>query len=133
MQGKKSGFTLLEVMVSVAILAIAMVSVLKLHSDSMSILINARDYTISSQLAQYKITEIENIGVENIRFHSGTFEEYPGFRWEVELDSTPVPGWIKVMVNVSRSEDQAGKGFTLTEYMPTGTPENISSMEGFAR
>ena len=51
------GFTLLEVMVSVAIMSIVLVSVYRLHSQSLTMNTEARFYTQAPMLAQSKLAE----------------------------------------------------------------------------
>ena len=53
------GFTLLEVMAALAIIAIVLVSVYKLHAQTISMNQAARFYVTASLLAQSKISEFE--------------------------------------------------------------------------
>ena len=64
-----TGFTLLEVLVAMAILATAFAAVLRLHSDSMDMVIASRAHTKALELAQYKMTEIELSGPEKLGNH----------------------------------------------------------------
>ncbi len=129
MVDRRDGFTLLEVMVSVAILATAFVSVLKLHSDSLNMLITARKHSICYQLAQYKMTEVENEGINNITFRSGTFESMPNYTWTLDIESTSIPGWVKVSVIVKDIHEMDQKGFVLTEYMSEGAIPNVRGLK----
>lgn len=113
-----SGFTLLEVMVSLAILATAFVAALKLHSDSIEMLISSRIHTKAAELAQYKMTEIELVGLKNIALMSGEFEELaPDYTWNVDIESTTSEQWKKVTVSVKNRNARAGSQFRLTEFM----------------
>ena len=83
---RHTGFTLLEVMVAMAILAIALVAVLNLQTQSISMANEARLATTASMLAQSKIAEIESIGGVT---SSGDFgEDFPNYRWEVTTTNT---------------------------------------------
>jgi prepilin-type N-terminal cleavage/methylation domain-containing protein len=112
------GFTLLEVMVSLAILATAFAAALRLHSDSMGVLISTRIHTKSAELAQYKMTEIEMLGLEKAGLPSGDFGELaPDYIWELRVEDTPTEFWKMVTVHVrNRHGGKAGE-FELTEYM----------------
>ncbi len=55
----QKGFTLLEIMVAVAIIAIAFTSLLKLHTQSVTMDITSNFYTKAPLLAEKKISEWE--------------------------------------------------------------------------
>ena len=118
------GFTLLEVMVSLAILATAFTAVLKLHSDSLEMVISSQAHTRGADLAQYKMTEIEIAGLKNLPFMSGEFGEFaPEYSWSINLEPTPIKLWTKVTVTVSNRNIGKGGEFRLTEYMLVSGPE----------
>lgn len=119
------GFTLLEVMVALAILATAFAAVLKLHSDSIEMVIASRVNTKGAALAQYKMTEIEIVGLDKLPFMSGEFGEMaPDYVWDVEVEPTQLNPWVKVTVKV-RNRNMKGAGFNLTEYMRPGPIQAI--------
>ena len=121
-----SGFTLLEVMVSLAIIATAFTAVLKLHSDSIEMVISSRVHTKAAQLAQYKMTEIEVVGLRNLPFMSGEFGDLaPEYTWNIGIEPTPISSFVKVTVNVNNRNVGEGGGFELTEYMLSGPEKNI--------
>lgn len=108
------GFTLLEVMVSVAIMSIVLVSVYKLHSQSLTMNMEARFYTQAPMLAQSRLTEMEtnpDVGINN---DSGVFgENFPGYSWRVAVDDVNIEalGEIssdlkKIDVTVSYNENE---------------------------
>jgi general secretion pathway protein I len=76
------GFTLLEVMVSLAILAVGLVAVMQLFSSSLRNAKISQDYTNAVFAARQKLEEIL---VENKDFDkyedSGEFEDLPGYSW----------------------------------------------------
>lgn len=83
-----SGFTLLEVMVALAIIATVLVSVYKLHAQSLSLAHETRFYGLAPFLAQQKMTEL-TAGETNIPENgTGDFgEDFPNFRWKVDVES----------------------------------------------
>jgi len=105
-------------MVSVAIIATAFVAALKLHADSMDMLISGRIHTKAAELAQYKITEVDLAGLRNVQILSGDFEGLdPDYTWSIQVDSTPLEQWKKVTVSVRNKHVRGGEGFQLVQYM----------------
>ena len=81
------GFTLLEVMVAMAIIAIALMAVLGSQSQSLSLASEAKFGTTAAFLAQGKMAEIEAGKPEDITSDSGDFgEDFPGYRWDLSVN-----------------------------------------------
>jgi len=91
-RGARSGFTLLEVMVALAVLAGALMAVADLTGNALRNFGYARDLSVATLLARGKMVEIEE-KYEDSGFtdfdetEEGTFSDqgYPGIRWKVEL------------------------------------------------
>ena len=78
------GFTLLEVMVAMAVLAIVLVSVYRMHSQTLTMNTAARFYTQAPLLAQKKMAEVTTSSTGIFSSDSGDFgENYPGYTWQV--------------------------------------------------
>ena len=85
-QGRERGFTLIEVMVSLSIITIALVSVLNLQSQGLSLAAEAKFNTTISLLARSKIAEIKAMDPEDLMSDYGDFgDDYPGYSWEVSI------------------------------------------------
>jgi general secretion pathway protein I len=108
------GFTLLEVMVSVAIISIVLVSVYRLHSQSLTMNTEARFYTQAPMLAQSKLAEMGTGKDAEFINDSGEFgENFPGYGWNVTVDDVDIEalGEIsrdlkKIEVTVSFNENE---------------------------
>ena len=112
------GFTLLEVMVAVAILAIALVAILKANVQSLDALVETRARTTVSLLAASKMAEIESVGAAEWSEFQGDFgDDYPSFTWQVETSSTEVEGLMRVTVIVEAEEGVGGSETRLEELM----------------
>ena len=123
-----TGFTLLEVMVALAILATAFTAVLRLHSDTMEMVISSRISTKAAELAQFKMTEIKNTGLKKLPFLSGSFSEFaPDYVWEARVEPTSFDPWAKVVVIVKNKNIAGGGEFRLTAYMSTAEPVRRTS------
>ena len=85
----EKGFTLLEVMVAVAIIAIAFTSVLKLHTQTVAMNIASNFYAKAPLLARKVISEWETGMAMNgsIPALSDSLEEFPGFTFEINHDA----------------------------------------------
>lgn len=83
----ENGFSLVEVMVAVAILAVALTAIYKLHASTISMTADARFHTIAPLLAKGKMAEIDMKPGDELSSDSGDFgEEFPGYEWSVEVE-----------------------------------------------
>ena len=86
-QQTTSGFTLLEVMVAMAIMAIVLVSVYRMHSQTLTMNAAARFYTQAPMLAQSKLAQLEIDASGIVTGDSGDFgEKFPGYTWRISTD-----------------------------------------------
>ena len=103
------GFTLLEVMVAVAILAIALVAILKANLQTIDTLVETRERTTVSLLAASKMAEVEAVGAADWSGIQGDFgDDYPGFTWQVETAPTEVDRLMRVTVIVQPEDGAQG-------------------------
>ena len=80
------GFTLLEIMVSLAIISLVLVSIYRMHAQTISMSYDARFYATAPFLAQLKISELEDKTIETLADDSGDFgDEHPGYHWTLEI------------------------------------------------
>ncbi len=81
------GFTLLEIMVAVSIIAIVLASIYKMQAQTISMNYEARFYATAPLLAQFKMTEQETKSLEDLTGDSGNFgDDFPGYRWSMAVD-----------------------------------------------
>ena len=81
------GFTLLEIMVAVSIIAIVLVSVYKMHAQTLSMNYTARFYTTAPLLAQRKMAELEITSLKDLAEDAGDFgDDFPNYRWNVAVN-----------------------------------------------
>jgi general secretion pathway protein I len=80
------GFTLLEVMVAMAIMAIVLVAVYRMHSQTLSMTAAARFQTEAPLLAQRKLAEIGS-SADSFGSDSGDFgDDFEGYRWTMVVE-----------------------------------------------
>lgn len=82
---RKEGFTLLEVMISVSIIALVFVSLFRMQSGTISLAQTGQFNTIAPILAAQLIARIEQ-DVKNWSQSDGDFgESHPGITWACEI------------------------------------------------
>ncbi len=87
------GFTLLEVMVAMSIIAIAFTAVLGSQAQSVSLANEAKFNTTAPLLAQTKMAEITLEDVDDLMADSGDFgDDFPGYTWELSVQRLPLGG-----------------------------------------
>lgn len=119
---RRAGFTLLEVLVAVAVLGLALVSLLGLHVRDLALIERAQRITDGTLLARALMTEAEVERFPDIGLTSGDFEErYPGqfpdLRWEREVTPTPVPDVREIRIRVFHGEQESGDDVSLSYYL----------------
>lgn len=103
------GFTLLEVLVAVAILGVALVSLLGLHVRNLALLARDQRVTTATLLAQGLMAEVEARPLPDLGLERGDFEErhperFPDFGWEREVLRLPYPGVHEVRIRVFQGD-----------------------------
>jgi general secretion pathway protein I len=89
------GFTLIEVMIALAILSVSLVVLAELNAGAIAMHSYAKKLNVATLLAKTKMLEVESFldekGLpaegENISPSDGTFEEqgFPNYKWKVEV------------------------------------------------
>ena len=113
-RGKRglTGFTLLEVMIALAIIAIALVVILHSHSLSIGRTNQAKNIILSCLLAQKQMADIESLDFSALVSSKGGFEGYPQFSWQRSIYETPKEDFKKVVLSIAWDE---GEGQASTE------------------
>jgi len=102
-QRSGSGFTLLEVLIAMAIMAIVLVSVYRLHSQTLSMATANRFYTQAPMLAQSKMAQLEAASAEMVSGDSGDFgEKFPGYSWSVTTEDVSTEALGEVAGDLKR-------------------------------
>jgi general secretion pathway protein I len=115
---KNQGFTLLEVMIALAIVGIALVVMLGLAQRS--VLTNGRlqQMTLATLLAKQKMAEIEH-GIN--RGSDDTQGDFPepnqAFNWRRVNTPTPIIGIVQVDLSVLWGKEEENDQVTLTSFI----------------
>ncbi len=106
---RTAGFTLLEVLVAVAVLGLALVSLLGLHVRNLALIERDQRVTDATLLARQIMTQVELEGYPDLGREEGDFQawypdRYPDLRWEREVTDSPIPLMREVHVRVYRDD-----------------------------
>ncbi len=115
------GFTLLEVMVALAIIGIALVTLLSLANRSISLGGKLQKVTQATLLAQEKMTEVE-LGAQSggaaEQVGEGVFSEPFGiYRWRVGLSDTPLASVAQVTVTVAWGNEAKNEAVAIDSFV----------------
>lgn len=113
----RRGFTLLEVMIAMAILSITLVAVFQSQSQSISMAGSSRFLTTASLLAQSRMVEIDAADPREVKAENGDFgEDFPDYRWQVEIADTEIEVLKKISLTVTNGRMAVRNGYRLTLY-----------------
>jgi general secretion pathway protein I len=111
------GFTLLEVMIAMAILAITLVTVFQSQSQSVSMESQARFLTTASLLAQGKMAELEAADAQDLKSGSGDFgDNFPDYVWEVEVKDSEIATLKRIDMVVTNRKMLVNKAYHIVYY-----------------
>ncbi len=104
-RGSAAGFTLIEVLVALSIVAYALIGLLGLQNRNLTIVGRGQDITRATLLARQFIAQMEVVEkFPELGFSSGELE--PGFYWEREVGPTFLPDVREVRVRIIFDERQ---------------------------
>ncbi|MBI3995646.1 MAG: prepilin-type N-terminal cleavage/methylation domain-containing protein [Nitrospirae bacterium] len=119
----QAGFTLIEVMVALSILAITFVVILGLQNRDILQHQEARYLTRATLLAQQKISEVEMAGFPALGILNGGFPEPDEiFDWTETVSSTPFEYAREVRVEVGWKEGSRRDSVTLITFVMEEKP-----------
>jgi general secretion pathway protein I len=115
MASKPGGFTLLEVLVAIAILAISLTAIYGSQARSLVLASEAQFRITASFLAGMKLAELESGTAGLVNDDGGFGDEYPGYSWKTTVENAVLQDIKefsgietdarKVEVTVSRQEE----------------------------
>lgn len=96
------GFTLLELLVAIAILAVALVGVMQTVTQGINSSIISRDRARAVELAEMKLTELRLDPTLEPGTQEDEFDDLqPGWRWTSDVSETELEGLLRIQVTVS--------------------------------
>jgi len=118
MAGKNQrGFTLLEVMIALALLALVGVAFLRAQAGSVRLLDESGQVSLATLLAREKMAEMEGTGFPELgKTSGGGGEAFPGFHWERIVSSTDLPVLRQGTVRILWKEGSRDRSLELVAY-----------------
>lgn len=120
------GFTLLEVMIALAIVAIALVTLLGLSNRTVLVHERIQKLTRATLLAQQLMAEqeVQGAGVGAVgEEREGVFEEpFTDFSWRIYYENTMIPQVRQVHIQVSWGRAQHNEQVELISFVAAGGP-----------
>jgi len=109
---RQSGFTLLEAMVALGIVAVAVLYFLGQRTGALQDAMQARDWRLARELAEQKLSEL-NAGAREVAPESGSdqpFEHYPGFHYKILIGESAVNQLESERANAAASDTDRNAG-----------------------
>lgn len=98
------GFTLIEVLVSLTVLAIGLIAAIKSTTHVQDALSRSTTQTLAARLGASQLAEIKAQGPDNVASFQDRFEDHPEMSWEVTYGNTPVEHLKKLELIVTSTE-----------------------------
>lgn len=111
--GREGGFTLIEIMVSLALIGLLLPAVLFAFSNSAQNRSKADNRILAANLLRDKISEMEAIGLPDVGTEDGEFQEGSRFRWQTDVSETETEGLLDVVVRILWTEAGIPKEFAI--------------------
>lgn len=106
----RHGFTLLEIMIALAIIGVLLVTVIHTLNYHLGLVEKQESVTVATLLAKTTMAEMKKLRVEK----KGFFEKpYGGYAYETYLKDSPYPGIAEIMVVVKSGKEAV----TLNEFV----------------
>lgn len=117
----KGGFTLLEVMIALAIVAIALTALLSLANRTIMVQDEQQNLSQATLLAEGKMTEYETmhrLGRDGEVSDEGVFADpFARYRWKISFDDTILPEVLQVTVTVLWGAEKKIEKVDLTSFV----------------
>lgn len=114
-----SGFTLLEIIVAMGLIAIALVTVIQLHTHNIDLQTESQLISMVNFLASDRFAEIQSASDLQVGSSSGDFgEDHPMFRYKQEIEGmVDFDDLYKITVTIYPDDQETGREFVFDTYI----------------
>lgn len=118
----ENGFTLMEVVVALSVVAIALTAIYRMHTQTLFMDARGRFDTMATMLARQKLADLDSIELKDLSDDSGDFgSAHPGYGWRIrseaiasDLLKADGPTLRRITVTISLNGEESV--FNLTTY-----------------
>ena len=111
--GGQKGFTLMEVMVALAVVAVALTAVYRMHTQTLFMDRQGRFDMEAALLARQKLADIDATDMKELEGDDGDFGDlHPGFTWRIETEAITSdslkddgPGLKRIVLTIARGDE----------------------------
>jgi type II secretion system protein I len=131
---RRSGFTLVEVLVAAAILAIGISAGVRTMGALAQASAAAADRQTAVRLAGERMANIEAVEGVNSGNTQGDFQDEPRFHWQQQINAADQPGVLEVVVTITWREGSLDRHYPVTTYLldPSQQPTATTAAGGAA-
>ena len=123
-----AGFSLLEMMVAVAILSLGIAGALRAMSTGMMAVKASETYSQAALLGHRTAAELERTPDLAAGELSGEFEDEPGYTWEAQISESAVEGLLQARIRIIWQTGGQDRFFDMIACLRPA--DNASSAEG---
>jgi Tfp pilus assembly protein PilV len=112
----EGGFMLLEVILATMLMALGLFALIDGLNRCVASARSVQNYTIAETLLSNKSSEFRVDQADNLLPQEGVFEDYPGFTWSRQFETTDTEGLFKQTITVYWRERGQPSADSVVEY-----------------
>ena len=118
----QSGFTLMEVLVALSVVAIALMAIYRMHAQTLFMDTRSRFDSTAAMLARQKLADVNAIDLSEFNADNGDFgQDHPGYSWKIQSEALTSDlirqdGPTLKQIRLTISHNETVNEFNLTTY-----------------